>query len=482
VPNTPKILVVGGGISGLACAWRLRQLGLSVLLLERGSRFGGVIETVEENGFRFDIGPQSFTNTPALSELIDELSLGGELLRADARAPRYILHRGLLVPAPFSPPKLLTTPLLGIRTKLRILAEPFLRSYPPDEDESIAAFVRRKFGADLLANLVGPFVSGVWAGDPEKLSLASTFPAVRLLEEKYGSVIRGVMKQRRKGAGESSPKESGERPSLCNFRGGISALVAALAGKLGDAARTGAEITSIRRGDVARSESFDVDYGAGGKSESGSFAALVLATPAAETGSLLRGVGPSGPRFGELLGKIEYAGVAQVSAGYRVDQIKQREAKNGLNGFGFLVPRSEWLHLLGTVWSSSLFPNRAPDGMASFTSFLGGMTDAEIVSRDADEIAAVAHSELSSVLGISGTPVAQRVSRWQRALPQYNVGHREITAQLQEVCAATPGLFLAGNYFGGPAIGACVEYANKVAGQAGEFLRSPAQPKTNADS
>ncbi len=485
MPNAPKILVIGGGISGLACAWRLRQLGLPVLLLERGSRFGGVIETVEQDGFRFDIGPQSFTYTPALSDLIDEVGLDGELLRADARAPRYILHRGRLVPAPFSPPKLLSTPLLSVRTKLRILAEPFLRSYPPDEDESIAAFVRRKFGADLLANLVGPFVSGVWAGDPEKLSLAATFPAVRLLEEKYGSVIRGAIKQRRKSAGESAgegSKESGERPSLCNFRGGISALVAALAGKLGDAACTGVEITSIRLGDAAGSASFEADYRAGGKTESGSFAALILATPAAETGGLLRGVGPRGPRFGELLGKIEYAGVAQVSAGYRLDQIKQREAKNGLNGFGFLVPRSEWLHLLGTVWSSSLFPNRAPEGMASFTSFLGGMTDAEIVSRDPEEIAAVAHSELSSVLGISGAPVAQRVSRWQRALPQYNVGHREVTAELQKLCTATPGLFLAGNYFGGPAIGACVEYANKVAEQAAEFLGSPAQPNAKADS
>ena len=479
MPNAPKILVIGGGISGLACAWRLRQLGLPVLLLERGSRFGGVIETVQENGFRFDVGPQSFTNTPALSELIEEAGLGGELLRADAGAPRYILHRGRLVPAPFSPPRLLTTPLLSVRTKLRILSEPFLRSYPPDEDESIAAFVRRKFGADLLANLVGPFVSGVWAGDPEKLSLASTFPAVRLLEEKYGSVIRGALKQRRKSAGESSAKESGERPSLCNFRAGISALVAAISGELGDAACTGAEITSIRRSTMT---GFDVDYRVGGRSESASFAALVLATPAAETGGLLRGIGPSGPRFGELLGKIEYASVAQVSAGYRVDQIKQHKAKDGLNGFGFLVPRGEWLHLLGTVWSSSLFPNRAPGGMESFTSFLGGMTDAEIVSRDPEEIAAVAHSELSSVLGISGAPVAQRVSRWQRALPQYNIGHRELTAALHPLCAATPGLFLAGNYFGGPAIGACVEYANKVAKQAAEFLRPSAQPNASANS
>ena len=156
--------------------------------------------------------------------------------------------------------------------------------------------------------------------------------------------------------------------------------------------------------------------------------------------------------------------------------------KNGLNGFGFLVPRSEKLRLLGTVWNSSLFPGRAPEGMASFTSFLGGMTDPEIVSRSPDEIAAIAHSELSSVLGITGAPVAQRVSRWQRALPQYNIGHRELIAALHELCAATPGLFLAGNYFGGPAIGACVEYANKVAEQAAEFLRSPARPNANANS
>ena len=473
MPTAPKILVVGGGISGLACAWRLRQLSVPFLLLERRGRFGGVVETAEEKGFRFDVGPQSFTKTPALSELIEQVGLNGELLRADPRAPRYILHRGRLVPAPFSPPRLLTTPLLSARTKLRILAEPFLRSYPPDEDESIAAFVRRKFGEDLLANLVAPFVSGVWAGDPEKLSLGAAFPAVRQLEEKYGSVIRGAMKQR-KSAGKSSPKSSGERPSLCNFRGGVPALIGALASRLGDSACTGAEITAIRR---PATSSFEVEYRVAGKTESARVAALVVSTPASEAGGLLRGLDP---RFAELLGEIDYASVAQVSAGYRVDQIRQREAKNGLNGFGFLVPRSERLRLLGTVWNSSLFPGRAPEGMASFTSFLGGMTDPEIVSRVPDEIAAIAHSELSSVLGISGAPAVQRVCRWQRALPQYSIGHRDLIAALVELCAATPGIFLAGNYFGGPSIGACVEHANKVAEQAAGFLGGSARPSDNA--
>lgn len=456
--NPSTILIVGGGISGLACAWRLRQLGLPVLLLERGRRFGGVMDTIEQDGFHFDIGPQSFTSTRALSELIDELGLGSELLCADPRAPRYILKDGHLIPAPLSPPQLLLTPLLSVRTKLRIISEPFRHTRPPDTDESVAAFVRRKFGADLLANLVAPFVSGVWAGDPEKLSLASSFPSVRRLEERYGSVIRGQMKRRRDAADN--------HPSLCNFRGGPSALVAALAAQLGDSALTGAEIATIHRSPGTNAQTFELTYKLGGATQSLSIRALVMATPAHETAQLLHDVDAG---FKDPLGQIEYAGVAQVSAGYRLDQIKYRNAEAGLTGFGFLVPRSEGLRLLGTVWNSSLFPGRAPEGMASFTSFLGGMTDPELATYNPERIASIAHLELSRVLGISGAPVAQHVACWQRALPQYNIGHQDITYALRNLCARTPGLFLAGNYLAGPSIGACVEHANEVAANVAHY-------------
>jgi oxygen-dependent protoporphyrinogen oxidase len=457
-----KALVIGGGISGLACAWRLRQLGLPVLLLERGRRFGGVIETVEQDGFRFDIGPQSFTNTQAFSELIDELGLSGELLRADPRAPRYILKRGRLISAPFSPPQLLFTPLLGARTKMRIVSEPFRHTRPPDADESVAAFVRRKFGPDLLANLVAPFVSGVWAGDPEKLSLQSSFPGVRRLEERYGSVIRGAMKQRREAVGS--------RPSLGNFRGGLSALIAALSAKLGDSALAGAEITAIRPSSDAGAHTFELTYTLGGATQSVGIRALIMATPALETAQLLRDVNAG---FQDPLGKIEYAGVAQFSAGYRLEQIKYPNAETGLRGFGFLVPRGEGVRSLGTVWNSSLFAGRAPEGMASFTSFLGGMTDPELASYSPGRIAAIAHAELSSVLGIAGTPVAHHVACWPRALPQYNIGHQGITSALRNLCARTPGLFLAGNYLAGPSVGACVDLANEVAANVARFC-SPA--------
>ena len=445
------ILVIGGGISGLACAWRLRQLGLPVLLLERSRYLGGIIDTVEQDGFRFDIGPQSFTNTQALSQLIGEIGLNSELLRADPRAPRYILKRGRLLPAPLSPPRLLLTPLLSGRTKLRILCEPFRRSRPPDADESVATFVRRKFGADLLANLVVPFVSGIWAGDPEKLSVASAFPSVRRLEERYGSVIRGAMTQRR--------EKGGNRPSLCNFRAGLKTLAAALATKLGDSALTEAEITAIYRV-PAVSPRFGVTYRLHGTTQSLSVAAVVVATPTDETARLLNAIDPG---FGALLARIEYAGLAQVSAGYGLEQINLRNAEKGLEGFGFLVPRSEGLRLLGTVWNSSLFPGRAPQRMASFTSFLGGMTDPEIASYSPEQISAIASSELSSVLGITGAPVTQHLWRWQRALPQYNIGHQAIVSALRDLSARTPGIFLAGNYLAGPSIGSCVEHANEIA-------------------
>lgn len=457
-----KILVIGGGISGLACAWRLRQLGQPVLLLERSHRFGGVIDTIDQEGFRFDIGPQSFTNTPAAAALINELGLGGELLRANPRAPRYILKGGRLVPAPLSPPQLLSTPLLGTATKLRIATEPFRNTRPPAEDESVAAFIRRKFGADLLANLVGPFISGIWAGDPEKLSLAGAFPSLRRFEERYGSVIRGQIKQLR---------ESGARPSLCNFRGGLKVLVAALAHQLADSALVDAEISGLCRSSGPNPRGFEVTYQAGGATQSLNIGAVIVATPAEETARLLRGIEPG---FGGVLGRIEYASVAQVSAGYGLEQINYWNTEHGLEGFGFLVPRSEGMRILGTVWNSALFQERAPRGMASFTSFLGGATDPEIVSYDSDQISAIALSELSSVLDITASPAAHHMVRWHHALPQYNIGHQNVIATLQDLCARNPGIFLAGNYFTGPSLGSCIEHANEVAQSVAEFHRRTA--------
>jgi oxygen-dependent protoporphyrinogen oxidase len=293
--NVPKtIVIIGGGISGLSCAWRLRKLGLPALLLERSPRFGGVIATHHQDGFRFDIGPQSFLAGESLLSLIDELGITDQLRKAPARSPRYILYRGRLVKAPLGPFDLLRTQLIGFGTKLRLVSEPFRNSRPPQGDESVAQFVRRKFGADLLANLVAPFVSGVYAGDPEKLSLASALPAVRKYEEKYGSVIRGAVRsQRESGAGQRAP--------LCNFAGGVTALTGALASQLGACARSGVEILSIRQRSARPADGFDISYQQDGAAQSLNAAAVVVATPTDAAGQLLAAIEPG---FAEVLNQI----------------------------------------------------------------------------------------------------------------------------------------------------------------------------------
>ncbi len=439
-----------------------------MLLFERGPRFGGVITTIEKDGFVFDIGPQSFNATAPLHELIEELGLTGELQFADSGAPRYILFRRKLVPIRPSPPALLRSPLLGLRTKLRLVSEPLRRGHPPKDDESIAAFVRRKFGDDLLSNLVAPFVSGVFAGDPEKLSLRSAFPAVHLLEEQYGSVLRGAMKSRPKG-----PRKKGGESTLGNFRSGMAALPKALTTKLGDTAQPDTELLSLRRFEDGSSSAFELTYRQGGVSQQVRASAVIIATPTDNASNLLRELNPG---FADTFAQIEYAGVAQISAGYRMEQIGEPLLAQG-SGFGFLVPRAEGLRLLGTVFSSFLFPGRAPSApekMASFTSFLGGATDPRLCQEAPERIADIAHTELSKVLKISGPAVVTNVWRSERALPQYNLGHQQVVAALNQLCSKIPGLFLAGNYLSGPALGSCIAQSNKTAGDVAQFIAARA--------
>src|SRR5271154_7345974 len=237
--NSTKVAVIGAGISGLACAYRLQQLGLDVIVFEANPSPGGLIDSVERDGFLFEAGPQSFQGTPALLELIRELGLEGQLQKADPRAPRYVLLHGRLRKIPMSPQALLASTLLNPISRWKIASEPLKKSQPPTEEESVAAFVRRKFGHEILEYLVSPFVSGVYAGDPEKLSLKAAFPTLDEWEREYGSVLRGAMKSR-------SKKSSGP-PPLCSFEGGIDTLTRALAGKLGSKVHTGARAKTIRR-------------------------------------------------------------------------------------------------------------------------------------------------------------------------------------------------------------------------------------------
>jgi oxygen-dependent protoporphyrinogen oxidase len=448
--------VIGGGISGLACAYHLQQAGIPARVLETSARPGGLIATREKDGFQFELGPQSFLSNESLLRLIESLGLNEQLQQADPRAPRYILSRGVLTPAPLAPPSLLTSQLLGAGTKWRIFTEMFRRTRPPEDDESIAAFVRRKFGQELLDQLVAPFVSGVYAGDPEKLSLRASFPKLYEFESTYGSVLKGAMKSR--------PPKGTPRAGLCSFRDGMEALPRALAAHLKEFFLTESSVTALRRGKANGKPWFEIEFTRQGHRETIAANAVIMATPTNAAAEILQGLSD---QFSAAFSGIEYAPVAVVSAGYRREQIR-----HSTNGFGFLVPRGEKLRVLGTVWNSSLFAGRAPNAMVGLTSFAGGATDPELCTLPDDEILGTVCGEVARVLGISGAPAIARVQRHARALPQYNLGHTRIVATLGELTSSIPGLFLAGNYLTGPAVGACVEQANQTADAVRVYLAS----------
>jgi oxygen-dependent protoporphyrinogen oxidase len=343
-----------------------------------------------------------------------------------------------------TPQALLASSLLGVNSRFKIAAEPFKRTKPPTAEESVADFVRRKFGHEILEYLVAPFVSGVYAGDPEKLSLKAAFPTLEEWEREYGSVLRGAVKSR-----SASEKRAGP-PALCSFPRGVGSLGNALGSKLGESLRLGAQVTS-----VSHPGSYEVSVVQGGKNETLSATAVVIATPAYAAAHLVASLASP---LAHTLSGVAYAPVAVVATGYYGRQITSE-----LAGFGFLVPRGEKVRTLGTVWNSSLFPGHAPEGMVALTSFIGGATDPSIIELPDAEIAAIVQRENAHILGITGSPVTTAVWKYPKALPQYNLGHAHIVEAIRDGERANPGLFFCGNYLEGPSLGKCVETANQTA-------------------
>ncbi|MFI5093174.1 MAG: protoporphyrinogen oxidase [Candidatus Acidiferrales bacterium] len=447
------VLVVGAGISGLACAYYLRKSGIDAHIVESSPRPGGMIRSERREGYLLELGPQSFSSTLQLGELCRDLGIANDLVEAPPRAPRFLLLNGQLRQAPLSPPAFFTSSLFSLRTKASVLRDLFGHTKPPDADESVAAFVRRKFSAELLDKLVGPFVSGIYAGDAEKLSLRAAFPQLHEAERSTGSIIRGMFR-----AAKSKPKPR-HKPTLQSFLDGNETLIKALAVHLGPALRCGMEVVSLQHGGAGYRQTgarFVVDV----KSEAGkdSIVAdhLVLATPPNVVATLLKSAREPVEEF--RLNGIEFAPIAVVSLGYPKSAVG-----HSLDGFGYLIPRSEKLRTLGTVWNSSLFPDRAPEGHALLTSFIGGATDPGAVSLPTEDIADLVHRELVPILSVRQQPVFANVQLYERALPQYNLGHLDRITRPSEYSFPSENLWLAGNYLQGPAIGACIEQAKSIA-------------------
>jgi oxygen-dependent protoporphyrinogen oxidase len=447
-------VVVGGGISGLTTAFHLARAGRRVAVLEASDRLGGAIRTHEDGAWRFEMGPNTVVeNDESVGRLIREAGLEAEKIVALPSARRRYLYKGgRLVPLPGGPGGLLTTPLFPLSAKLRLLREPWIGKAPGDAEEteeSIAQFVRRRLGQPFLDYAVGPFVSGVYAGDPERLSVRWAVPKIHDLEQRHGSLIRGAL------AGRKGPAPGG---AMISFRQGLEelprALTRVLTREMGDV-RTGVAcrtVTRIERG-------FRIETSAGPLEA----ARVVLAVPADAAASLLDAATAGASR---LLGEIPYAPVVVVALGWRREAVG-----HPLDGFGFLAPRKEGLRTLGCLFPSEIFPGRAPAGHAALAAFAGGRTDPEIVGWDDERILATVLDELRGPLGLQGEPAFHRIHRWPRAIPQYEIGHGRFVDRAREIEGALPGLRLGGNFLGGISVPDCIRNAMAMAK---EILDAPA--------
>jgi len=453
-----RIIVVGAGISGLSCAYYLQQSGLPALVLEASSRAGGLISTTSRNGFLFESGPQSPRFSERLRKMISELGLDGEFVRGDPNLNRYIVKKGQLHKAPFSPGGLLSTDLVGLKSKLRILSEPFGRSHPPDHEETVAEFIHRKFGQEVLDYLVDPIISTVFFSDARRMGMESGFPALVRWERENGSLARGAFAARGSKKTKPSARDrnspgsrfsvTGNLPTLGSFRQGMGRLIESLSRTLGENIRFGAKIESLSPAAVNGKCSAGWKVALAGGEEV--FAEhMVLSVPAYEAARLLAAAAPP---LSSLLAAISYSPMAVVSSAYQRNAVR-----HNLDGFGFMVPRREGLNTICSIWNSSLFEQRAPKEMQLLTSYVRADLSDRLLAMPDDALARTVEAETERILGITREPVERQIWKYSRALPQYDLGHAKRVKAIGDALGAFPNLSLAGNYLTGRSIGDCVE-------------------------
>ena len=458
-PFDADVVVIGGGISGLAAAFGLQRRGHRVVVLEAANRAGGVIGSIRRDGGLFETGPNStLDTTPLINELLSALGIRDERRDASAvAATRYIVRGGRLVPLPMSPRAFLTTPAFTLRAKLRLGAEPFIARTPAGREESIAAFVRRRLGVEFLDYAIDPFVAGIYAGDPEQISVPAAFPRLLALEQKYGSLIKGQVKGARE---RKQNAETAKNAAVSfSFRNGMQTLTDALAQRLARV-ECGVQVQRVVRNEDG---TWSVEAMRAGAPTLFRAHCVIVAAPAHAATAMIADVAP---QAAQALRAIEYAPIAGVASAYRRDDVR-----HSLDGFGFLVPKKERRRVLGTLFSSSMFDGRAPGGTVLLTTFAGGRRNPEIAALDDDAVRAAVRDELAALIG-AGKPLWQEVVRWPQAIPQYNLGHLERLAHVDAAEAALPGLRFCANYRGGVSVGDCVKAADATADTLDRYLRA----------
>ncbi len=443
-----RVAIVGGGVSGLAAAFRLRAAGCDVTVLEGEGRVGGKIRTERADGWTFEHGPNGFLDSRAgIVRLARDLGLGDRLVRAAPEAKRrYLWLDGRLCPVPAGPGALLKSDLLSLRGRLRLFAEPLVGRADVEGDESVFDFAARRLGREVAEKLVDAMVTGVYAGDARLLSVSAAFPSLARFEAEYGSLLRGVIASVRSARAQPTDR-GGVFGKLTTFPGGMGDLVDALSARLGDAVHTGRRVIGLRR----QAAGWAVDATGGQAVEAD---AVVLATPAAVTAQL---VGRLAPAAVEPLEAIPYAPAAVVVLGF-----PKAAMPRDLDGFGFLVPSREKRDVLGVVWCSVLFPGRAPDGHVLLRCIVGGARRPELVALGDDQLLGRVRADLEAAMGRLPEAAFARVVRWPAAIPQYTLGHARRVRAARDALAPLAGLHLAGAGFYGVSVPECVDRADAL--------------------
>jgi len=448
-----RVCVIGGGISGLCVAYRLRKAGVDVTLFEKGPKVGGNITTVIRDGFLYEHGPNSALASRELVDLIEELGLTNEIAKPSPNAKRrYIVRGSKLVALPSGLADFISSKAFSGKAKIRLLKEPLVPGNSSD-DESVAGFFERRLGKEIVDYAVDPFISGIYAGDPARLSVKHAFPKLFDFEKNFGSLLKGGLFSKK----DKTARLPKDTPRSITFRNGMQAMSDALARELGGSIRLETSVEEVRKNETG---SYTVRTRPGEEI----FEAVVISTPAGAAARLTGGLDDA---LSQALESVYYAPVSVVITGFKSEQVATDPI-----GFGFLVPGLEKRRVLGSLWTSSVFDNRAPEGYHIFTTFVGGSRNASLGERSESELIEIVLEELTSLMGTSGGPVLTAVKKWERAIPQYNIGYEKVIDAIEASQADNKGFFLCSNFYKGISVGDCVKNGITTAGNVAEYLRS----------
>ncbi|MBI5476763.1 MAG: protoporphyrinogen oxidase [Ignavibacteriales bacterium] len=454
------VIIIGGGISGLLTGYWLDQNNIPVTILEQSNVPGGTMKTLIDDGWLVEQGPNSaLETTPLISEVLNGLGIESKRIYADEKSSnRYIVRDNTLHKVPMDPLSFIRTKLWSTYGKIRLIKEPFIGR--ATEEETIAQFVSRRLGKEFLDYAINPFVAGVYAGNPESLSVRYAFPKLYALEEKYGGLIKGMIRSRKE---RKARKEiAKDRAKLFSFVDGMQTLPNSISQKLGSAVILGATVKSVIPFRTEGKTFYTVSYFKNDETIKLESPVVVFSSPAEATASIIE---PIDPEFSKTLKEIYYPPVTELFLGFRSDQVKIP-----LTGFGFLVPEVEKKNILGTIWSSSLFTNRSPKHHVALTTFVGGARQPDICRLNDEALINRALIDLHLLMKIEGDPVYKKIIRWDRAIPQYNIGFGNVLEKIKRFEDNFRGTFIVSNFKGGIAVGDCFINANAAAKKIADYF------------